>query len=374
MKWSWRIGRLAGIDVYMHATFLLLLAWVGVSFYMPRGDWLDVITGIILVVAIFSIVVMHELGHALSARRYGIRTRDITLLPIGGVARLERMPDDPRQELVVALAGPAVNVALAGVLGLAILATGLPFDRGHLLRMDGSLVTQLFWVNIAMIVFNLIPAFPMDGGRVLRALMAMRMDYVTATRVAASIGQGIALVFGFIGLFGNPFLVFIALFVWMGASSEAGMVQMRSILNDVPVAHAMITDFHTLSPSDPLRRGTEAILAGFQHDFPVVDDGRLVGVVTRASMLKSLAEHGPDSLTADAMTTEFETVDPQELLDAAAMRLQASGGPSLLVVRDGRLCGILTMENVGEFMMIRLALRKSRQQSDSGGATFLDFR
>jgi CBS domain-containing protein len=192
--------------------------------------------------------------------------------------------------------------------------------------------------------------------------------------VAASIGQGIALVFGFIGLFGNPFLVFIALFVWMGASSEAGMVQMRSILNDVPVAHAMITDFHTLSPSDPLRRGTEAILAGFQHDFPVVDDGRLVGVVTRASMLKSLAEHGPDSLTADAMTTEFETVDPQELLDAAAMRLQASGGPSLLVVRDGRLCGILTMENVGEFMMIRLALRKSRQQSDLGGASFLDFR
>jgi hypothetical protein len=185
------------------------------------------------------------------------------------------MPEDPRQELVVALAGPAVNVALAGMLGLVILAAGLPLDRNQLMQIDGNLVTQLFWVNIAMIVFNLIPAFPMDGGRVLRALMALWMDYVTATRLAASIGQGIALVFGFVGLFGNPFLVFIALFVWMGATSEAGMVQMRSILNDVPVAHAMITDFHTLSPGDPLRRGTDAILAGFQHDFgrgdPVAD-------------------------------------------------------------------------------------------------------
>jgi Zn-dependent protease/CBS domain-containing protein len=359
----------------MHATFLILLAWVAVSYYLPRGRWEDVAWGILMIVAIFSVVVLHELGHALAARRFGIRTRDITLLPIGGVARLERMPEDPLQELVVAVAGPSVNVVLAlGLFGLLTVA-GVPIEREALARIDGNLFVQLFWVNVIMIGFNLIPAFPMDGGRVLRALLAMRMDFVTATRHAASIGQGFALVFGVIGLVApHPFLVFIALFVWMGASSEAGMVQMRSVLSDVPVSGAMITDYHTLSPSDPLQRGIEAILAGFQHDFPVIDDGRIVGVLTRAEMLKHLSERGPDSLTSEAMTTAFETVDPQELLDVAAMRLQEGRCPSLLVVRNGRLCGILTMENVGEFMMIRLAMREARQRMNHDEPPLVDAR
>src|SRR5262249_38421374 len=205
MSWSWRIGRIACIDIYVHVTFLLLLGYVGLPRYMAHRDPMEAVDGVLFIVVLFAIVVLHELGHALAARRYGIPTRDITLLPIGGVARLERMPEDPRQELVVALAGPAVNVALAAILYPLLLALGQgPALPQEVSRVGGGFLRQLFWVNVSLAVFNLIPAFPMDGGRVLRALLALRMDYVRATQVAARIGQGLALLFGFLGLFGNP--------------------------------------------------------------------------------------------------------------------------------------------------------------------------
>ena len=283
MGWSWRIGRIAGIDVYMHPTFLLLLLWVALAHFFAHHDPVEALYGLAFVLALFGIVVLHELGHALMARRYGIRTRDITLLPIGGVARLERIPEEPWQELMVAVAGPAVNVVMAAGIYLGLLlARGLslsPVDT--VLRVGGGFVQQLFWVNVTLVVFNLVPAFPMDGGRVLRALLAMRLDYVRATQLAASIGQGIALLFGVLGLFFNPFLIFIAVFVWVAGTQEAGMVLMRSALGDVPVLRAMITDFRALRSDDPLAQAVEHLLGGFQQDFPVVEDGQVVGVLTR---------------------------------------------------------------------------------------------
>jgi Zn-dependent protease len=233
MGWSWNIGRIAGIRLYVHFTFFILLAWIGLQHYEAHRELLEALSGMAFIVTLFGIVVLHELGHALAARRYGIPTRDITLLPIGGVARLERMPNDPWQELVVALAGPAVNVVLAaGIFALLVLGEGFA-PLADVMRVGGSFLGQLFWINVMLAVFNLLPAFPMDGGRVLRALLAMWLPYVHATQLAASIGQGLALVFGFLGLlafFGlpfNPMLLFVALFVWLGAEQEAAMVQMR---------------------------------------------------------------------------------------------------------------------------------------------------
>jgi len=357
MKWSVRLGRILGIDVYMHMTFLLLLLWVGVSHYLPRRDLGDAWSGIVFILVLFAIVVLHEFGHALTARRFGIKTRDITLLPIGGVARLERMPEDPRQEFLVAVAGPAVNVVLAAIFAVLLIGRGAGLS-GDVSMVGGDFLGKLLWINVGLAVFNMIPAFPMDGGRVLRALLAMRMDHVRATQIAATIGQTLALGFGFLGLFTNPFLVFIALFVWMGAAGEASIVQMKSSLAGIPVSRAMVTEFRTVGPRDRLQDAVDHILAGFQHDFPVVDEGRLVGVLTREDLLKAIAQTGREAPVADVMRRDFQTADPAEMLEPAFVRLQSCSCHALPVVRDGRVVGILTMDNVGELMMIQAAVRR----------------
>jgi Zn-dependent protease/predicted transcriptional regulator len=369
MSWSWRIGRIAGIDVYMHFTFLILLAWIGVSYYLQNRDLWEAFVGVVFILALFGIVVLHELGHALAARRYGIATRDITLLPIGGVARLERIPEDPKQELVVAVAGPAVNVVLAAAIYVGTtLGSGLvePTDAA---RVGGAFLSQMFYVNVLLVVFNVLPAFPMDGGRVLRALLAMRMDYVRATQIAAGVGQAMAVLFAFVGLFGpNPFLVFIALFVWLGAAQEASMVQMRSALTGIPVMRAMITDFRTLRPEDPLSRAIEYVVAGFQEDFPVVDGERLTGILTKKDFAAGLAERGPESRVDESMQTEFVTVSPREMLQSAFSKLQDCECHTLPVVQDGRLLGLVTADNLAEVLMIKEAMREAGQRRASSAS------
>ena len=233
MRWSWRVARLAGIGIYVHVTFLLLVLWIVAQEYTFGAR--AVIGSMAYIVALFAIVVLHEMGHALMARRFGVMTRDIILLPIGGVARLEGMPRNPRQELLIALAGPAVNVALATLLFAIVRLTGQPptadlyeFDPLYSAR---AFLYQLVFVNIILGLFNLLPAFPMDGGRVLRALLAMRMQsYARATTIAARVGQVLALLLGAVGLyaFRNPFWVLIAVFVWMGAGTEARAVRAAS--------------------------------------------------------------------------------------------------------------------------------------------------
>ena len=210
--------------------------------------------GVVFILGVFGCVVLHEFGHALMARRLGIRTEDIALLPIGGVARLERMPDEPKQELWVALAGPAVNVLIAAALFLASVVIGSRFDWKDFDWIGTNLLTDLIDVNIWLVLFNLIPAFPMDGGRVLRAVLASRMEYTRATQFAARTGRGLAFIFGLIGLFGNPFLIFIALFVWLDAEQEAAGVQARSSVGGVPVRQVMLTNFHALAPDDRVQR------------------------------------------------------------------------------------------------------------------------
>jgi len=356
MKWSWKIGTFAGIGVYIHATFLLLIGWVGVSHWVRERSVASVIAGVGFILALFACVVLHEYGHALTARRYGIPTRDITLYPIGGVARLERMPDNPAQELWVALAGPAVNVVIAALLFAYLFATGTLVPLASMGVAHGSFLERLMVVNVTLVLFNLIPAFPMDGGRVLRALLAMRLEYTRATQIAASVGQALAMVFGFIGLFANPLLLFVALFVWIGAAQEASLAQMRWALGGIPVSRAMLTEFHTLNPRDSLGQAVDLILAGSQQDFPVVEGGNVIGVLTRSGLIHGLEKGGRDRAVAEAMLREFQIADAAEMLETAFARAQSCGCHTLPVMRGGQIVGLLTMDNVGEFLMIQAAL------------------
>ncbi len=360
MKWSWKIARLWGIDVYMHATFLLIIAWVALSYWFQLHTLSAVVGGVVFILTLFLCVVLHEYGHALTARRYGIKTRDITLYPIGGVARLERIPERPIEELWVALAGPAVNVAIATVLFLFLMVTSGPFPLRYLTFSSitsGSFLVRLLTINLLLAAFNLVPAFPMDGGRVLRAILAMTMEYVRATQVAAVIGQAMAFVFGLAGLFTDPFLLFIALFVWIGAEQESSMARMKSSLGGIPVSRAMQTNFETLAPQDTLARVVELILAGSQHDFPVVDQGRVVGILERDAFIKALARSGQGEMVADVMRRGVPEVDTHEMVELALARLEQSRAKTLPVTHAGQLAGLLTAENVTEFLMIRSALQ-----------------
>lgn len=384
MKWSWRIGAIAGIGVYLHFTFVLLPAFVVFSRLNDGGDWRGVAHDLIVLATLFGIIVLHELGHALTARRYGIQTRDITLLPIGGVARLERMPEDPRQELVVALAGPAVNVVLATlcfvgllvVVGVAAFTGAIESSRQVLFWLFSSqeqaggveqfsaigarFLFEMLFLNVLIVLFNMLPAFPMDGGRVLRALLAMKMDYVRATQTAATIGQGMALLFVLLAWFAhNPFLVLIAFFVWMGAAGESSMVSLRYALGGIPVRQAMITEFETVRRDTPLGHVAAHILAGFQQDFPVVEDGHVVGILTKSDLLKAWAEGERNEPIEHFMREEFETASPNEMLAPAFQRLQECRCHTLPVVDRGQLVGLLDMENVGEFIALQSAARRA---------------
>jgi Zn-dependent protease len=359
-RWSWKIGRPFGITLYVHATFLLLLLWLGLAALL-QGGVQAALRSLGLILAVFGTVVLHELSHALTARRFGIRTREIILLPIGGVSSLERLPEKPSQELLVALAGPFTNLLIAlGLFGI-LRATGGPVVFSSPPAGGGPFLTTFMWINVSLAVFNLIPAFPMDGGRVLRAALALRMPYARATEVAARLGQAIALVFGLLGLLFNPILVLIALFVWMGAQHESSLVQLRSALAGFPVQDAMITDFRVIGRRDPLSRAVELTLAGFQHDFPVVEDHRAVGVLTRADLVRGLSEAGKTAPVEDWMHRDFGTAQPGELLERALSRFGQHEPATIVVATDQEVLGIVTPENIGELVMFETAVRQGQR-------------
>lgn len=361
MKWSWTIGWIAGIQVRMHWTFLLLLAWVGYSFGMVDGSWQwqAGLQGIVFVLAIFGCVILHEAGHALTARRYGVETEDITLLPIGGVARLQRIPSDPWAEFWIAIAGPAVNVVIAAVLFMIVFAVhGLAILGRIDLTPKTPFLINLMLVNGLLVAFNLLPAFPMDGGRILRALLATRMEYVQATDIAASVGQMMAIVFGITGLFGpNPFLLLIAFFVYLGAEAEAQYVRTQSLLGDSRVRDAMMTHFHVLSPRDTLQTAVDELLRGAQQDFPVLDGGRFQGLLRRRDLVAALREHSAEQTIDGAYETIDERIREEMPVQEAIELMRKLDCKSLPVFRGEEIVGMLSLENVSELMMIRSASR-----------------
>jgi len=359
MGWAPRVGRLFGIEIRIHVTFLLLLAFLGLAHWLPARDLNAAFVGVAFFTLLFVCVVLHELGHALAARQFGIKTQDITLLPIGGVARLERMPEKPLQELWVAIAGPLVNVVIAAGLFLGLKATGQWQPLDQVSTTGGNLAERLWAANIFLVIFNMLPAFPMDGGRVLRAFLAMGMPYAKATRVAARVGQGMAVLFGFAGLFINPMLILIAVFVWAGAEQEATSAEMKSSFAGVPVRDAMMVEFQSLHPTDTLGDVARHILAGTQKDFPIVDGGgEVMGIVTHANFFPALAEHGDDAVVTVAMTEDFETAEAGESMEEIFGRACPGKCTTVPVMRNGDLVGLLTAENIGEFVMIQAARKR----------------
>lgn len=360
MKWSFSIGRYLGIDLRIHATFLLLLAFLTGVQWLQTGSAAAALGGLAFFVALFVCVVLHEYGHALAARRYGVGTRDITLLPIGGVARLERMPESPRQELWIALAGPAVNVVIAVLLALWLGATG---QFGALVSFDpieGPFAARLLAVNLFLVAFNLLPAFPMDGGRVLRAVLAMRLNHARATRIAANIGQGMAIVFGVLGLFGNPMLILIALFVWIGAAEEASAAELKDTLRGLPAREAMLTDFITLDERDTIGDAARLLLAGSQRDFPVMDGASVVGIVTHDRLLRALRESGEHVGVTAIVDRTFDIASVDEPLEDVLGRREPERCGVVPVYSGARLVGLITADNVGELFMVRSALAARR--------------
>lgn len=343
MRWSYRIVRVAGIDVKIHVTFLLLLAWLGAMRWQDGGLG-GALEGIGFILLLFLCVLLHEFGHAFAARAYGIRTPDITLLPIGGVARLERMPDKPVQELVVAVAGPAVNVAIAAVL-FFVLAVKFQFSElGDLDRLGESLPANLLAVNVMLVVFNAIPAFPMDGGRVLRALLAMKLDYVLATTIAARVGQVMAggfAVAGFLG-FGSPMLILIAAFVFMGAQQEVAYARFRSTAGSRRVADVMHAQFSALPADTPVRHALALVQASAQPFYPVIDLGlRAVGVITR-ERLEAAWEAGRGEVAVAALVSQPVRVPASARLDTL-LGSAAPGSPIVVENPSGQVVGVLAI-------------------------------
>jgi Zn-dependent protease/CBS domain-containing protein len=364
MRWSFKVARVGGIEVRIHVTFFLLLA-VFASFYGAQGGAYGTVKIVIFFLLIFLCVLLHELGHAFAAKAYGIRTVDITLLPIGGVARMERMPEKPAQELVVAIAGPLVNVVIAAALLFVLAVTG-NLDFGEVLDPTRfNAMWALLYTNVMMVVFNLIPAFPLDGGRVLRALLATKLSYERATQIAATVGQALALLMGIWAFSKGPAsLALIAIFIYLGAESESSFVQMRHATSGIPVSSAMVTRFETLNPKATLDQAVDALLGSSQHEFPVLDDnGGFAGLLTKHDLLVALRKAGPETPVSDVMLTGLPTLVPHMSLDHAFSKIKEANVTALPVVDNaGQLIGLFTTENVSELIMVQSALAKKSRR------------
>jgi len=358
MKRSLKIGSVSGIGIFLHWTFLLLIAAIFAYFYVQGQSLGAAISGVGLILAVFLCVILHELGHALTAKRFGVPTRSITLYPIGGLARLERIPSEPMKEFWIAIGGPVVNVVIALVLAGLLLVTGGTFSPGALQAPGQHLIASVMWINAVLEGFNLLPAFPMDGGRVLRSLLALRQDYAQATQTAANVGQAMAILFGLIGIMWfNPILLFIALFVYVGAQQESRQAMYRAFTEGTPVRQAMVTRFATLAPNDTLDDAVDELLAGTDHDFPVVDNGQALGLLRRKELIQSLSDHDRDTPVAEVADQDFFTTEPGAPLDVVFQQMNARSCSTVPVVEDQQLVGLLTLENVGELIMVSSALK-----------------
>ncbi|MGY5848091.1 site-2 protease family protein [Salegentibacter sp. HM20] len=362
MKWSLSLGSIAGIKISVHWTFLILLIWIFLIYYRIDYNLNQAFTGVLFIILLFACVLLHELGHALTAKKYQINTKSIILLPIGGLARLERIPEKPAQELVVAIAGPLVNLVIAAVLFVVVFATDNFPDFG-LMNEPGVYPQINFWfqlllANLILFLFNLIPAFPMDGGRVLRALLAFKLNREKATRIAAAIGQFLAILFVLAGFFGNIFLIFIGVFIYLGAGAEASFESTKFALSQYKVSDVMMKNFISLSAEEALEKAVELLLDGQAQEFVITRDEEVVGLLSRKLLIKGLAENGKDAGIATLIHNNFLSFEPDLPLSEAYRLLLENKAEIAPVLEDGKLLGIVDRENINEFLMVKEALKQ----------------
>ncbi|MGY5850032.1 site-2 protease family protein [Salegentibacter sp. F14] len=362
MKWSLNLGRIAGIKVSVHWTFMILLVWIFILHYRLEQDMVQGLLGVVFILALFLCVTLHEFGHALTAKRFDIDTKSITLLPIGGLARLEKFPEKPMQELLVAIAGPLVNLVISILIFLALWAfNAVPVfsDALDLMNFRGvGFWYNLLFANMILAVFNLIPAFPMDGGRILRALLLFKFERGKATKIAAGIGQFLAIGFVFLGLYANIFLVFIGIFIYLGAGAEAEMEMTKTSLTGYKVNDILMKQFAQLSPLDTLDKAVKLLLDGQAHDFLIVEGHKVLGILSRNDLIKGLSEKGNSSSVRDAMQTDFIILDPEMPLQEVYQQILTQRISVAPVVQNGELLGIIDKENIYEFILVKEAMGK----------------
>lgn len=363
LRGSITLGTVAGTRIRLHFTLLLFLALLAAILYR-QGGAAAAASGSLFYALLFLCVLLHEFGHIIAARGLGVRTPEVVLLPIGGISRLERIPERPRDELLVALAGPATSLALA--LALALALGGLPpmieaFDASG----PRALLAQLAYANLMLLVFNMIPAFPMDGGRVLRALLSWRLGHLRGTRIAAAIGQGAAILIGLLGLFaGHVILVLIALFVYFSANSEAGLARLGAEVFGLPARALMISELERLPASATAGEAAEALIRTSQTEFPVVDaQDRLLGVLTRDGLIAGFATGGAGKPVVELMDTNFPTVSPWRRIDDVAALFKQCAPAVAVLAPDGCFQGFITRDNLLELMMIGEARSRHARQT-----------
>jgi Zn-dependent protease len=365
VKWSLPIGRIFGISLRLHVTFLIFLAFIAYAGFTDEGlsgaGW-----AVAMFCSVFACIALHELGHSVVAQELGVQVKSITLLPIGGVAALRSIPENPWHEIAITVAGPMVNVAIACAL---IPFTGMP---SHWLIVDmprslQGLLLTLTQANITLFAFNCIPAFPMDGGRLLRAMLALVLPYRQATTIAAMVGQGLAILFVVVGLKFSVWLVLIGAFIFLGAEGEERVVRMRSALRDLTVKDVMNREVAILSSSDPVSRGIELIYQTGQDDFPVLEQGRLVGVVGRSELVEAINAQGANTPVMAIMETNVPLAAPQErLVQACEGIINGTNGNAVVVVDDGQLVGMVSPENINRYLLLQSSLKSSRGRRARG--------
>lgn len=359
MKFSLYLGSYKNVKVFIHWTFSLLLLWIIISNLRQGMPMVDILWVILFVLALFACVVMHEFGHALAAQRYGIQTKDIVLYPIGGVARLEKLPEDPKQELWVAFAGPLVNIALFIILSAILSFTGYNIESLEELKIrPNTILLYIASANLILALFNLLPAFPMDGGRVLRAFLSIKLPRAKATQIAGGIGQFLAIFFVFFGLFNNPILVLIGIFIFLGAGAEVAHTQQESFLKGYQVKDALMSHFQILGYDAPLSKAVEKLLNSQATHFVVVKDDVAVGTISRNEIIKGL-EAGGES----ALIEKFADFNPTKLeidlaLDDAWKQMLSQNKKVAFIIENGHFLGILDQENISELILVKTALNQ----------------